>query len=258
MADVVLLDLCRLLAGEVLHAQLGLEGKLAEHRLALVVDQLVGIHARTLHVPVIGRDAPGALDPGDHVQGFGVVLDEVVEAPGFLPVGNRVWLERVDHVRELDRIADEEHLEVVAHQVPVAVLGVELDGESARVARRLGRFLGADHGGEAQEHRRLHAGLGQHLGAGVFAGIFVTDLAVGFEPAMGSRTARMHHALGNALAVEMGELLDEGIVFQRGRPAFADRTQALVILDRMALPRGECFALISHGLPLFKGLNFFG
>src|SRR5690606_39630427 len=55
--------------------------------------------------------------------------------------------------------------------------------------------------------------------------------------------------------LEMGELLDEGIVFQRGRPAFADRTQALVVLDRMALARGECFALISHGLPLFKGLR---
>jgi hypothetical protein len=41
----------------------------------------------------------------------------------------------VDDVRELDRVADEGDREVVADEVPVAVFGVELDGEAAGVAR---------------------------------------------------------------------------------------------------------------------------
>ena len=69
----------------------------------------------------------------------GCQTHEVEDPLGILPVGDRIGLERVNHVRELDRVADEEDRQVVADQIPVAVLGVELDGESARVAQRLGR-----------------------------------------------------------------------------------------------------------------------
>src|SRR5688500_10733944 len=78
-----------------------------------------------------------------------------------------VGLERVDHVGELDGVADEEHAQVVADEVPVAVLGVELHGEPARVARGLRGVPAADHRGETQRHRRLLALLREQLRAGV-------------------------------------------------------------------------------------------
>ncbi|MNC74550.1 hypothetical protein D3C75_1259250 [compost metagenome] len=63
-------------------------------------------------------------------------MREQVEAPGVVAqVGARVWLEGVDHVGELDRIADEEGREVVADQVPVAIGGVKTGGKTARVAQ---------------------------------------------------------------------------------------------------------------------------
>jgi hypothetical protein len=110
----------------------------------------------------------------------------------------------VDHVGELDRVADEEDLQVVADQIPVAVDGLELHREAARIALGLRRFLGAGHGGEAHEHRRLDAGLVQHPRAGVLGGRLVADLAIGLEVAVRAGAARMHHALRNALAVRIG------------------------------------------------------
>ena len=44
-------------------------------------------------------------------------------------------LDGVDEVRELDAVLDEEHRHVVADQVAVALVGVELDREAADVAR---------------------------------------------------------------------------------------------------------------------------
>ena len=68
----------------------------------------------------------------------------------------------------------------------------------------------------------LHAGLGQHLGAGVLGRRLVADLAIGLEIAVRAGAAGMDHALGNALAVEMGDLLDELVVLERRRAALPD------------------------------------
>ena len=46
--------------------------------------------------------------------------EEVCNAPSLLDMALGVGLERVDHVRELDAIPDEEDGEVVANQVPIA------------------------------------------------------------------------------------------------------------------------------------------
>ena len=85
---------------------------------------------------------------------FGHVAEEVEDAVRVLLVRDRAGLEGVDEVRELDRVADEEDGQVVAHEVPVAFLGVELDREPAGVAELLRRALRVDHGAEPHEHRR--------------------------------------------------------------------------------------------------------
>jgi len=86
-------------------------------------------------------------------------LKEVPDVVGLLSIGVRVRLLRVDEVGELERVADEEDRRVVAHQVVVAVLGVELDGETARVAYGVGRTACAGHGREAREGLGLLADL---------------------------------------------------------------------------------------------------
>ena len=51
----------------------------------------------------------------------------------------RLLLGGMDQVGELDRVLDEEHRDVVADEIPVALLRVELDREAAYVARRIRR-----------------------------------------------------------------------------------------------------------------------
>ena len=66
----------------------------------------------------------------------------------------RLRLRGVNQIRKLHRVLDEEHRDVVADEIPVALVGVELHGEAAHVARGVGRAALADDGREAHEHRR--------------------------------------------------------------------------------------------------------
>jgi hypothetical protein len=77
-------------------------------------------------------------------------------------------------IRELERIAQEEHRRVVANQVPVAFLGVELQCKAANVALGIGRAALASHRGEAREQLGLFADLEKILARVYFVMSWVT------------------------------------------------------------------------------------
>ena len=129
--------------------------------------------------------------------------------------------------------------EVVADEVPVAVLGVELHREAARVAGRLGGVPATGDGGEAQRDLGLLALLLEELGAGVLRDRLVADGAVGLEDAEGGGAAGVHDALGDPLAVEVADLLEELVVLQGRRATGAHRPLVLVVVDRVALTVGQ-------------------
>jgi hypothetical protein len=95
------------------------------------------------------------------------VPEIVVRALGLREGAVGLRLHRMDEVGELDRVLDEEDRDVVADDVPVALLRVELDREAAHVAGEVGRALAAGDGREAHEGRRLLAGALEDVGAGV-------------------------------------------------------------------------------------------
>ena len=114
-------------------------------------------------------------------------------------VGVGAALLRVDEVGEPPGVADEEDRSVVPHQVVVAVLGVELDGEAAGVALRVRRAELAGNAGEAEEDRGALADRAQEGGLGP-PGDVVGDL----EEAVGGAAPGVHHPLRH----ELGHLLD--------------------------------------------------
>jgi hypothetical protein len=61
----------------------------------------------------------------------------------------------MNQVGELDRVLDEEDRDVVADQIPVALVGVELHRKAAHIAREVGGAPGARHRGEADKDGRL-------------------------------------------------------------------------------------------------------
>jgi hypothetical protein len=149
----------------------------------------------------------------------------------------RLGLHGMNEVGELHRVLDEEDRDVVAHQIPVALVGVELDGETANVARGVGRAAFAGHGGEAHEHRRDLARRLKRGGAGEFG-----QRLVRLEDAVRGRTSRMHDALGNPLVIEVRDLLAQDEVLQQRRPAQSGLERVLVVADGHALVGGQHLA----------------
>ena len=137
----------------------------------------------------------------------------------------------------LDGVLNEEHRHVVADQVEVAFVGIELGGEATHIPHRIGRAAWALHGGEAHEHRGLLARVGEKIRLGQLA-----EVLIDLEVAMGRRAPGVHHALWNTLVVEVGELLAQQEVFEQRRAALA-RTQAvLVVGDTGAVVGGQRLA----------------
>ena len=158
-------------------------------------------------------------------------------------------LHRMDQVRELDRVLDEEDGDVVANQIPVALGRIELDRKAAHVARRIDRARAAGDGREAGEQFGLLAHLGQDLGRGEFR------QTVGqFEEAVGGRAAGMDDPLRDTLVVEMLNLLAKHEVFQQGRAAPAGLERVLIVADRRAVIGGQAGLRRRGGLVHLAGV----
>jgi hypothetical protein len=63
----------------------------------------------------------------------------------------------------------------------------------------------------------------------------------------------VHDTLGDALAIEVADLLEELVVLERGRPTVADGALVLVVADGVTLAVGQRAAVVSHGSPFGRG-----
>ena len=199
-------DLDRLVPHHRLHALHRLPVELDVGAPALVVDEAEGVDAETLHEPEGPRDGAVAHLPQRHVGGLGhqghEVPEGVVRGLRLRPALVLFLLDRVHQIRELDRVLDEEHRHVVADQVPVALVGVELGGEATHVARQVEGSLVTGHRGETDEDLGLLALLGQQRGPGD-----VRDGIGALEDAVRSVPAGVDDALRDPLVVEVEDLL---------------------------------------------------
>lgn len=209
-----------------------------EPRLAGGVHQPERMDAEALHHPEASRDGTVGHRPHDHVRRFRRERDEVpervVRGPGLRHLEVRLGLRGMEEVGEFHRVLDEEHRDVVADQVEVAFVGVELDGEAPDVAGEIGGAAFSDHRREAYEHRRALAGFCEQRGAR-----HPRERLVAFETAVRPRTARVHYALGNALVIEMGDLLAEDEVLEQRGPPKTGLERVLVVGDWHTLVRRQ-------------------
>ena len=139
-------------------------------------------------------------------------------------VAVRLLLGGMHEIRELDGILNEENGDVVAHQIPVALAGIELDGKAAYVAHHIGRALVARHGGKPHEGGRALAHPVEDIGLA-----HIGQAVSQFKIAMRAVATGVHHALGDALMVEMEDLFTEMEVLHQGRTTRACTQGILVI-----------------------------
>ncbi len=213
----------RLLPHQRVHPEARLPVELHQRGGALGVDQPEGVDAEALHRAVRPRDAAVGHVPDGVVLRLGVQRDEVpervVRALRLRDLQVGVRLAGVDDVRELDRVLDEEHRDVVADQVERPLVGVELRRETPGVPDGVGGTARAQDGREAHEDRGLDVGL-EEPRAGDRGG-----RAVGPERAVRGGAAGVHDPLGDALVVEVHDLLAQVVVLQQRRtpPARLER-----------------------------------
>ncbi len=134
-----------LLICQVLNALMAPEVEFDPHPFVLVVDQAEGVAAKTVHMAVAARKAAIAHHDCDLMQRL---RKQCPEVPVILTAAHaraRIAFDRVVEVGKTQRIAEEEHRGVVAHQIPIAFLGVELQRETADVALSIcGATLASD------------------------------------------------------------------------------------------------------------------
>ena len=214
-----------LVLGEELDALVGLEVVLHPEPLAGGVDPHVGVAAVAVHVPPGPRDAPVPHQPGHLVRRLGRERPEVPLHVVVAQVVVGAALLAADEVLELHRVAHEEHGGVVADDVEVALARVELHGKPARVAPGVGAAALARDRREPDQDVGRRAGL-EDRGAGVGA-----DVVGHLERAERAAALGVRLPLRDALAVEVGHLLEQVVVLQQDRPVRADGQRMLVAGD---------------------------
>jgi len=245
-------DLLGLFIGQILDPLLGTEMKFYPVTLVPGVDEAEGVAAETVHVAVGGRDAPIAHDDGYLVQRFGERGPEIPVIESAPQVGAGVAFHGVVQVRKLERVTQEEDRRVVSDQIPIPLLGVELDCETADVALGVGRAAFAGNSGEAHEAGRLLADLGEDLRFRVTG-----DVAGHGERAEGTGALGVHAAFGNDLAVEVCELFQVPGVLQQHGPTWAGGHRILVVVHGCSGNGRQQFLLllVHHRSPFVRILS---
>jgi len=172
------------------------------------------------------------------VEGLGAVTPIVPLHVRVISVCDRVTLLTVDEVRELHRIFDEEHGRVVSNHIIVAFLSVVLQSETTWVTVTVTGSPLAGDGREAEESWRALADSVHELGLGVLAKI-VCDLDI----TVGGRALGVDDTLGDALTVEMSELVNQGEVLEDDGATWPNSHRVLVVVDGISRGGGECFLL---------------
>jgi hypothetical protein len=195
--------------------------KLHELGFAAGVDEAIGVNAEPLHRPIAARNRTIGHRPHEHV---GDLRHQRREIPERIVRGRRLWhgevwfrLSGMHQVGELHGVLDEEHRDVVADEIPVALIGVELHRESANIASRVGRAPLAEDRREAHKDRRLLAYLREERRPRD-----IRERLGALEETVGRRPARVDDALGNALVVEVRDLFAEDEVLEQRRTAKTD------------------------------------
>src|ERR1035437_7791967 len=116
----------------------------------------------------------------------------------------------VDQVGKFDGILDEENRDVVADQIPVAFLGVKLDGKPAYVTRGVHRTRAARDGRYTSKQGCLLSYLGEYFGGGIFL-----QRSGQLEESMRARGSRVNDTLRDSLVIEMRDFFTKNKILQK-------------------------------------------
>src|ERR1700676_5217568 len=189
---------------EILNALLCTEVEFNPGALVLGIDHREGVTSEEMHMPEGLWNSAVGHDDCDLMECLWKKTPEVPVILGAPKTGAGVAFDSVVEVREAQRIAEEKDWSIVSDDVPISVLGIELESKPADIALRIGRPAFPSDGRKAREHRRLLSNLRQNRCLGVLGDVVSRGESSMRPPAFG-----VHPALRNDLAIKMCELLDQ-------------------------------------------------
>ncbi|OPY90658.1 MAG: hypothetical protein A4E72_00541 [Syntrophus sp. PtaU1.Bin208] len=216
---------------QVLDPLLGLEVELDPEALVFGVDEAEGVAAETVHMTIGCGNAPVAHDDGHLVERLRQGRPEVPVVEGAAQVCAGVPLDGMIEIREFQGIAEEENRRIVSHEIPVALLSVELHGEAPDIPLGIRSPSLAGNGGKAKEALRFLSDLRENLRSGVLG-----DVMGNSEDAVSAGPLGVHPAFGDHLTVEVGQLLQKPDVLQELRPPRPGSPDILVVNNGGAGP----------------------
>ncbi len=153
---------------------------------------------------------------------------------------------RMHEIGKFDRILDEEDRNVVADEIPIAFLGVELDGEAPDVPHRVRRSRAAGDRRKSNIDLGLFADLRQHARARIFR-----QRLPQLEKTAGAGPARVDDAFGDALMVKMKNLFAEMEILQKRWTPSASAKRVLIVEDGDAMTGRQDVVFSSGALMQF-------
>src|SRR5580698_8470609 len=100
------------------------------------------MYPEALHHAQTSRNGAIGHDPNPHMSRLwhqgSEIPERVVGGRGLRYRIVRLGLGRVDQIRKLHRILDEEYRHIVSDEIPIALIGVELNRKATHIARSVG------------------------------------------------------------------------------------------------------------------------
>src|SRR5262245_60959 len=197
---------------EIFNTLLGAEVELHPRAFVLGIDHREGVTSEAMHMPEgLWNSAVGHHDC-DLMKCLWKKCPEVPVILRAPKTSAGVALDRVVEVSKTERIAEKKDWRIVSNDIPIAVLGVELERSPADITLRIGCPALPSDGRKAREQRRLFSNLRKNRRFGVLGDVVSRRERSIRPPALG-----MHPALRNDLAIKVCELLDEPDVLEESR-----------------------------------------
>src|ERR1700724_1830733 len=137
------IDLDRFVPDYRLHSEFRLPMKFHEGCFAASVNQPEGMHPESFHEPKRARYRAIGHDPHRHVNALWrkryKIPKIVMSSLRLRESAVRFCFGSVNEIGELDRVLDKKHWHVIADDVPIAFLRIQLYRKSAHIAGEIGR-----------------------------------------------------------------------------------------------------------------------
>lgn len=160
------------------------------------IDQLECVAAVPIHVAVSIRNSSVGEEDENLVGAFGAQWKKVPEHVRIFAMSARVPLLRVNETGEQERVTNKKNRCVIAHNIPITLLSVELHSETTRVTDSISRTWLATDGGKTNSDGGSFADRSEDGSLRILRNI-VSYL----EIAEGTSSLGVHHTFGDPLPI---------------------------------------------------------